>query len=59
MKGYFVGVMLMCTSKQLLIRFEGIPNSLIVNERSHVIQTKSFLMCRSGTFIEITTSTDI
>ena len=43
MKGYFVGVMLMCTSKQLLIRFEGIPNSLIVNERRHVIQTKSFL----------------
>ena len=49
----------MCTSKQLLIRFEGIPNSLIVNERRHVIQTKSFLMCSSGTFIEITTSTDI
>ena len=47
-KSQFVGVMLMCTSKQLLVRFEGIPNSLTVNERRHVIQTKSFLMCRSG-----------
>ena len=31
----------------------GISNSLLVNERRHVIQTKSFLMCKSGNvFIE-------
>ena len=59
MKSYFVGdVDVYASLKQLLIRFEGIPNSLMVNERRHVIQTKSFLKCTSGIFIEITTSTN-
>ena len=50
----------MCTSKTAIDPISGnIQDSLTVNERRHVIQTKSFLMCRSGIFIEITRSTDM
>ena len=42
----------------LLIRIKGSPNSLIVNERRHIIQTKSFLMCTSGIFIKVTRGTN-
>ena len=53
------GVMLVCTSKTAVDPIEGISNdSLTVNERRHIIQTKSFLMCRSGIFIKITTNTN-
>ena len=55
-EGLFCGVlMLMCVLLKTAVDpiALGILNSLIVNERRHVIQTKSFLMCKSGNvFIE-------